>query len=478
MKKLAILKQQNECPFGLPILNGCKCIGNNIYDLQYLDAPTTDISDEQINAIKENNNKILNELKTKEKCPFAKTIWEDENIVDCTFLNSSKKIPLPQNRFQNGQWINPFGLYDNFYSTKMPEYIDVPYIRNMYYGIYNWASGNDHSHKNLLDIINNELNKIPPELAYQKVALANILASFLKSNRENSMNKTAQPHIHLEDIVVYPEGAPESAMEASQMHHDDLEVGEEDLKESDFKLNDIPGGSPDDHEDLEVADLKESKEDKEEVEIEIKPTSAWDWSALGLDQFLPWVKGRLSAVPQHSGQSAVGIERAISYLEKLRKEISQAVKEDHDGVIPMDLLEKACVEIENGIERLSNRLDKLTGGKSKKRVKKSDDENSSLVKEGMSPGIKGVYVTVPLLISRVVRSCINGMVSGGHDPSAILADNIKKFALSEREIAECIQLMADMGLPLSLDAERKLMPGDPVDLRSSDNHDFMANYQA
>ena len=90
-------------------------------------------------------------------------------------------------------------------------------------------------------------------------------------------------------------------------------------------------------------------------------------------------------------------------------------------------------------------------------------------------GVQGVFVTVPLLISRIARVCINGMVSAGHDIEDLYARQVKFYKLSDREQAEVMQLLFDMGYPMRQD--RGFMPDQEFDPGSSDNMDYAANYR-
>ena len=53
---------------------------------------------------------------------------------------------------------------------------------------------------------------------------------------------------------------------------------------------------------------------------------------------------------------------------------------------------------------------------------------------------------------------------------------VKKYKLNDHEKIELIQLVQDMGFPLIKD--RSVLPEDGFDPRSTDNLDFLANYQA
>jgi hypothetical protein len=227
---------------------------------------------------------------------------------------------------------------------------------------------------------------------------------------------------------------------------------------------------------LEVSESDSNEEDKLDVNdnIKSKKDDRWDWESKGPVGFVAWVYDRFASVPKHSGYDSAGIERAIAFLEKLDNEISKAMRLDLDGELDFNQIEDIRSKIEDGIERLYNRLDKIKS-KSKKKRKKAD-ESYELIKEAQKiPGVAGIYVTVPLLISRIARVCINGMVSAGHDIEDLFNRQVKKYKLNDREKAETMQLLSDMGYPLRQD--RGFLLDEDVDTRSSDNFDWNANYK-
>lgn len=266
---------------------------------------------------------------------------------------------------------------------------------------------------------------------------------------------------------------------------DSLEVGEHDAPgegEIEIIIGDLPGAPHGTHdpEPLEVSEHDKKDDDKLEVTDEndakkSKKPEKWDWESKGPSGFVAWIKSRIDDVPKHSGQDSAGLERAISYMEKLDNEISKAMRLDLDGALDANKIEAVRSQIDEGLSRLHDRLDKVKVH-SKSRRKKKSDSDYSLVKEAQKiTGVQGIYVTVPLLISRVARVCINGMVSAGHDIEDIYGKQVKKYKLNEREQAETMQLLADMGYPLRQD--RGYLADEDVDFASSDNMDWAANYK-
>jgi len=233
--------------------------------------------------------------------------------------------------------------------------------------------------------------------------------------------------------------------------------------------NDIPGAPPN-TEDPRSEHLEAVKEEEESED------SIWNWKKH--PSLVHWIKERYNGVPKHNGYSPVGLERASAYLERLLSEISKAMRADLDGKLNADDIEKIRSEIEKGLDMLADRHDKVKSSKQKPKKKKSYEEFNGFIKEAQKiQGVKGVFVTVPLLISRLARICINGMVSAGHDIESTFEDMSKKYKLTTREKAELTELLESMGYQVRMD--RGLDPTeDDQDATSSDNYDWQANYGA
>lgn len=248
-------------------------------------------------------------------------------------------------------------------------------------------------------------------------------------------------------------------------------------------IEDLPGappGSKDPEPEIEVSDAAgPAVEEPDANDAKNKKDPKWDWEAHGPTGFITWVKSRCDDVPKHSGQDSAGLERAIAYLDRLDSEISRAMRMDLDGELDANQIEKTRAMIDEGISRLHDRLDKVKKVKKSKRTKKksaSEETSDLLVKEAQKiTGVQGVMIIADLLTSRIARVCINGMVSGGHDIEDLYSRQVKEYGLNKREQACVMQLLTDMGYPLRQD--RGFMPDEEIDLASSDNMDWAANYK-
>lgn len=254
-----------------------------------------------------------------------------------------------------------------------------------------------------------------------------------------------------------------------------LQIGDEDpvTETFEFSLPQVPGGENQDDIEEEPVELEV------EEEVEIGEPDMWNWSGnktTAISGFPSWLSRMMQGVPRHSGHDTVGLERAISYLNAIDKEISKAVRSDLKSELDIGTIEKARDELQGGCDRLSDRLDKIINSKRPKKKKKAGEE-AGLIKEAQKiTGVHGVMVTVPLLISRIARVCINGMVSAGHDIEDMYKRQAELYKLNTREKAEVLQLLEDMGYAMRRD--RGIHPDEEIIRGRSDNFDWMAQYHA
>lgn len=246
-------------------------------------------------------------------------------------------------------------------------------------------------------------------------------------------------------------------------------VEEEPSEELVFVLPPLPGST--DQSDFISPEIE--VDDEEEVVVEDDP---WKWE---LSSFMEWLSKMMQGVPTHSGYDSTGLERAISYLECLDKEISKAVRMDLKNEIAIESVEKARDEIHKGLERLYERHDKVMESKypkkkKKKKRKKKSESSDELIKEAnKSTRINGITVTVPLIVSHVARICVNSMVSAGKDIEDTFDKLAQKYNFTERDKAETVQLLSDMGYAMR---GRTYYGDEEFDASSVDNPDFIAQY--
>lgn len=308
------------------------------------------------------------------------------------------------------------------------------------------------------------------------------------------MALTTQAQTHFIEVVELPEHAPtmeeawEPEMEFTQAPEMTLELHPEatptDMVEMpenlELVVDELPGVAgldPELEHALELSEKSTKEEEKDKDENDAKNTkkmTKWDWESKGAKGFIVWVQERLHDVPKHSGYDTAGLERACAYMQKLDDEISRAMRLDLDGELDADKIEEVRAKIDDGIERLYSRLDKVKK-KSKGKKRKKAEEQVELIKQAQKmPTISGIVITVPLYVSAIARTCINGMVSAGHDIEDMFEKLAKKYKLTDREKMECIVHLQDMGLTVRRD--RGLFPDEDFDQTSADNYDFAAQW--
>jgi hypothetical protein len=121
-----------NCPFGLPITDGCKSVGTSIFKM-------IPIEDGEEESSKEYNYRVYlaDAEGGHEKCPFADLILEKKEAVECSFgeqINSSTSTNIPL----EGSPIYPHLYVGN--TTRSLQSYPLPYysddnIRTVYYGL-------------------------------------------------------------------------------------------------------------------------------------------------------------------------------------------------------------------------------------------------------------------------------------------------------------------------------------------------------
>ena len=497
--KLAVIRTNSSdvCPFGLDITEACLHAGKSVMNMQKGNA--------------EDNNEIYNKFikdNRNNKCIYAQNILNNFNSVDCNFGEPNLGTDInkglgetPARLFYggiNGLQTYPPGVLSDRYDIS----------RNLYYGTYD-SVYTDASITNNNALLKEGifLSEEKMELLTEAQALDNIVIQELPADHHHHHNDDSvflysdkpskelvldmhDPSINGDDsadMVVGPDffqHPVESLMQQFNHHtnheseHMDDHVDVVDVHgDINIILPKVPG-APEDIEDIVVEDSDEEetskKSDKEESSK--KPKSKWDWEAHGVHGFLNWIHERINDVPRHSGKDLAGLDRAVAYLEKLDSEISKAMRSDLDGTLNADHIENVRAQIEDGIDRLEDRIEKIKQSK-KGGKKKASSFSPELIKEAQkSPGIKGIMVTVPLFISYIGRVIISGMINSGHDAEDMFRKLAKHYKLTDREKVEVIQFLDDSGVPLRMD--RGHLEYHDLDERSSDNFDWSAQYRA
>lgn len=117
------------CPFGLPIPEACKCVGDSIFTLKK-------ISNKSTKEDKEHNYQVFLTLESKEPCPFADLVLDNKDAVDC------KYNPEEHKRMSGNSFVSGSPIYPNLYIGNSKSYQEYPIgrysddnSRNIFYGI-------------------------------------------------------------------------------------------------------------------------------------------------------------------------------------------------------------------------------------------------------------------------------------------------------------------------------------------------------
>ena len=222
-----------------------------------------------------------------------------------------------------------------------------------------------------------------------------------------------------------------------------------------FQLDKVPGADSQD-------DIEDEPEPVKEVE-EKKEYDDWDWEGRGVGQFLQWLQERLQGVPKHSGYDTTGLERALAYFDRLNSEITKAMRRDYRNEIDAAKAEQAREEIEKGMERLIERLERLKSKKFNKGKKtKRAEEVLGLVKTAETSYPGTMSVNIPYFICIIARTCVESVVQAGKDLKEMFTKLGNDYKLDNREKMQVIALLKDMGYPFIVD--RGNLDKDDIDV--------------
>lgn len=250
---------------------------------------------------------------------------------------------------------------------------------------------------------------------------------------------------------------------------------------------------------VDYVDDADEEEDKEpEVEVET------DWeNDRDVRHFMPYIlKQYPGGIPKHDGTSTLGCERAILFLTKLNKEISEALRSDPDerdskaddgspaGGSPLDItaLENIRVNMIRDMVTLKEHVKKIN--KKLKRVKKSNGEielvkigevdissdlpglskSAEIVKEATTARIQLVMTPFERAITGII---LNSVVSAGKPLEEVYEFLKKKYKFTDREELALLQLLMDMGQPIFKD---RGMIGESDHDEDGQGLDFIKNY--
>lgn len=227
--------------------------------------------------------------------------------------------------------------------------------------------------------------------------------------------------------------------------------------------------------------IMEGPEEDEEEEEEAETNWVDDRDT---GKFIDYLRDSFANIPQHSGNSISGCEKALAYLNKLNREISEAVRKDDKNALDdvLDEVEEFRVKILKGMVALKKRIGELKKKFKEEGSQKIANETANLIKESLEAGEEIVkeaksgklQVVITPFERAITGILINSVVSAGHPFEEVYDYLKKKFSLTEREELAILQIVMDMGFPVFKD---RGTIGESGDGKQEGHHvDFIKNY--
>ena len=138
MKKCAWIKSDKDqgdggCPFGLPIIEGCKYAGDSVSHM----CPLETISEEKQEDVEKANKRVYLYYKTNDRCIYAANIVNEQGVVNCDFGDTGAGMSTPT--FSGSplypQTFSGIGL-DGLYAFPLGFYADNNESRNLFQGLF------------------------------------------------------------------------------------------------------------------------------------------------------------------------------------------------------------------------------------------------------------------------------------------------------------------------------------------------------
>ena len=161
MEKLATIRKNGECPFGLPIPSGCNNAADMVDKMAPLNTLGENASKEDKEAIKQANTHLLVWNSSCARCKYAAQIVEQKGGVQCSFGDTAAGVRESGALLGSPFYSRVFGEIglDGLLSYPMGYYADNSTSRNMYYGIYSLCSKIDLELIKLADQVIGEILK-------------------------------------------------------------------------------------------------------------------------------------------------------------------------------------------------------------------------------------------------------------------------------------------------------------------------------
>lgn len=222
-----------------------------------------------------------------------------------------------------------------------------------------------------------------------------------------------------------------------------------------------------------VDDEDAAEESDEQEEAQEEEASDWEHDR-DPKHFMEYILlSYPNGIPAHDGSSTLGCERAILYLTKLNKEISEALRSDEDDFLDIGSLEDIRVNMIKDVVTLKEHIKKLNKKHKKKSFNNSEQlvKDAELTKEASTPKIQLVMTPWERAITGII---INSVVSSGKPIEDVYEFLKEKYSFTDREELSIIQLLMDMGQPIFKD--RGIIGSNDKD--SEEGIEFITNYFA
>lgn len=186
--------------------------------------------------------------------------------------------------------------------------------------------------------------------------------------------------------------------------------------------------------------------DKKKEEIEEKNKS-WleDHDVKKFHDFLQQEMSRIKS-PMAARSSLSEMERAYSQWKGLDGHISKALRDDYSNTLDVPAIDKQRSLVQHNIDQLESLLNSVKNVR-KNKGRRAEVEQDGIVKEAGTPMYLGIQTNMTLFETAIVRTLINGVVSGGANMEELYEILKEKYDFSEREELALFQALSDMGYP-------------------------------
>lgn len=188
-----------------------------------------------------------------------------------------------------------------------------------------------------------------------------------------------------------------------------------------------------------------------------------------VDNFMDYLKDAYpNKIPKHDGTTVLGCKRAIKYIEKVLKEISEAIRKDDDNNLDVPQLEstrinmmKDIIVLRDHMSKLEKKIKEQLKGKVSKASLETDlikyaeeieevfhAQQDELTKTAFHPKI---HLTVTAFERAISGIIINAVIAGGKPIEEVFEYLREKYDLDIREELAIMQIIMDSGFPIFKD---------------------------